>query len=113
MAAYVELYLDQGATFNSTVNIMDDLTNTPVNVATLVVTSQLKKSILSKNPSANVTCTVTDAANGEITLSMSHLVTANLTPGRYFFDVKSFEPMSNVASRILEGVIHVSPQVTK
>ena len=33
MAAYVELYMDQGATFNNIINISDDITNANVNVS--------------------------------------------------------------------------------
>lgn len=112
MSAYVEIYLDQGATFNNVINLTDDTTNTPINVSGYTVVSQLRRSYYSANASANLTCTVTDAANGEITLSMTPANTANLKPGRYLFDVKTTD-IDNVVSRVLEGVITVTPSVTK
>lgn len=112
MSAYTELYMDQGATFNNVINLTDDVTNTPINVANYVVTSQLRRSYYSANASANLTCTITNAANGEITLSMTAANTANLKPGRYLFDVKTVDN-ANTVSRVLEGIITVTPAVTK
>ena len=110
MAAYVELYMDQGATFNNVINITDDVTNTPVNVSGYTVTSQIRRSYYSVNATANIVCTITDASNGEVTMSLSAANTANIKAGRYLFDVKTVDG-SNVVSRILEGIITVTPQV--
>lgn len=112
MSAYVELYIDQGTTFNNVINLTDDVTNTPINIAGYTATSQLRRSYYSTNASANITCTITNAANGELTLSMTASNTANLKPGRYVFDVKTVDT-SNTTSRVLEGVITVTPQVSK
>jgi hypothetical protein len=112
MAAYVELYIDQGTTFNTIINITDDTTNEVVNIAGYSITSQLRRSYYSANASANIVCLITDASNGEITLSMPASVTANLKSGRYLFDVKSVDT-SNVVSRILEGIVTVTPQVAR
>jgi hypothetical protein len=112
MSAYVELFLDQGTTFNNVINLTDDVTNTPINISGYTATSQLRRSYYSANASANITCTITNAANGELTLSMTPANTANLKPGRYVFDVKTVDG-SNTTSRVLEGVITVTPQVSK
>lgn len=112
MAAYVELYLDQGTTFNNVINLTDDVTNTPINVANYTVVSQLRRSYYSANISANLVCSITDAANGEITLSLSAANTANIKPGRYVFDVKTTDN-TNITSRVLEGIITITPSVTK
>lgn len=112
MAAYVELYLDQGATFNNIINLTDDVTNTPINVYGYTVTSQLRRSYYSANITANITCTITNSANGEITMGMTAANTANIKAGRYVFDVKTKDG-ANTISRVLEGIITVTPQVTK
>lgn len=108
----MELYLDQGATFNNVINLTDDVTNTPINVLSYTVTSQLRRSYYSVNASANLICTITNAANGEITLSLPAANTANLKPGRYLFDVKAVD-QTNTTTRVLEGIITVTPSVTK
>jgi hypothetical protein len=112
VSSFVELYLDAGATFNNVINLTDDVTNTPINVANYTISSQLRRSYYSANASANLVCSITDAANGEITLSLSAANTANLKPGRYLFDVKMIDQIG-ISSRILEGIISVVPQITK
>lgn len=116
MSDYVELYIDQGATFSSVVTINDDNTNEPQNVDGYIVTSQLRKSLLSVNAAANLTCTVSDAANGEITISMDAGNTSNLRTGTYLFDVKYYDSNSGNPSnktRLIEGIIIVTPAITR
>ena len=112
MAAYVELYMDQGASYNNIINITDDVTNAYVNVSGYTVTSQMRRSYYSANASANIVCTVTDAPNGEITMTMTAANTALLKPGRYLFDIDTVD-LYNVKNRILEGIITVTPGVTR
>ena len=112
MAGFAELYIDQGTTFNSVININDDTTNEPVNVAAYSFSSQVRRSYYSANISANIVCAITDAANGEVTMFMSKANTTNLAAGRYVFDVMMTDG-NNTTSRILEGIIDVTPGVTR
>lgn len=59
-----------------------------------------------------ITSTITGNANGEITLSMTAANTANLSPGRSVFDLVITSP-TGVKTRVVEGVIVISPGVTK
>jgi hypothetical protein len=59
-----------------------------------------------------ITSTVTGNANGEITLSMTAANSANLTPGRMVFDLLITSPAS-VKTRVIEGIIVISPGVTQ
>jgi hypothetical protein len=111
MTEYVELYIDQGSDFISTIVLQDDVTNLYQNVDGYVVTSSLRKSVLSQNASGNLTCTILDSANGEIELSMSAGQTANLREGTYLFDVRS--QASGNYIRLIEGIIIVTPSITK
>jgi hypothetical protein len=112
MAGYVELFVDQGATFNSVINLADDTTNANINIYGYTVTSQLRRSYYSANASANVTCLITDPDNGEITLSLTAGETANLKAGRYLFDVM-LESDIGTMQRALEGIINIYPGVTR
>lgn len=114
MAEYVELFIDQGSDFFTTINLNDDNTNLPTNVYSYTVTSSLRRSLLSPNASSNLVCTLTDAANGEITIKMSAANTANLRAGQYFFDVKVRDTNATYEySRLVEGVIFVTPSITR
>lgn len=111
MAAYIELYMDQGTTFSNIINLTDDYTNANVDIGEAVVRSQMRRSYYSANASATINCSITNAAVGEITLSLSAAQTANIKAGRYLFDVEMTK--ANTTSRILEGIIVVTPRITK
>lgn len=112
MAAYVELYMDQGATFENTLTITDDLTNASVNISGYTITSQMRRSYYSANATANIICTIVNAATGNVLMSLAAANTANIRPGRYLFDVETTDTNGKI-NRILEGIINVTPGVTR
>lgn len=111
MAEYVELYIDQGSDFSTTITINDDNTNLPIGLLSVNAYSHLRRSILSTNASASFVCSIQDPANGEIVVSMSANNTANLKAGRYFFDLNTVD--GNVKSRLIEGIVIVTPAITR
>jgi hypothetical protein len=112
MAGFAELYIDQGTSFNNIINLTDDVTNAAINTSGYTITSQMRRSYYSVNASANITCTITNPANGEITMTLTAGETANIKAGRYVFDVKVNDNLNSI-SRVLEGIITVLPQVSK
>lgn len=112
MAAYTELIVDQGATFNNVINLADDITNANVNISGYIVRSQMRRSYYSANATANITCTITNANQGEITMNMNANTTANIKAGRYLFDLETVDTQGTV-SRVLEGIITVTPGITR
>lgn len=113
MAAYVELYMDQGANFRNVINLTDDVTNSTISLAGYsAVRSQMRRSYYSANATANIVCTITDIPNGEITMTLGSANTANIKAGRYLFDLETVDA-NGFVSRVLEGTITVTPQVTR
>jgi hypothetical protein len=64
----------------------------------------------SSKSSFNVTVSTPNI--GEITMAMTAANTANLTPGRYVYDVE-IDNNSGEVTRIFEGIITVLPNVTR
>lgn len=112
MAAYVELFMDQGANFNNIITLTDDTSNTAINITGYTVRSQMRRSYYSVNASANIVCTITDGSAGQVTMTLGASNTSNLTPNRYLFDMETETP-SGVVSRVLEGIITVTPGITR
>jgi hypothetical protein len=112
MAAYVELIMDQGASFNNVINLSDDLSNASLNILGYTVRSQMRRSYYSANATANITCTITNSSNGEITMSMTAANTTLIKSGRYLFDLETVD-LNGIVSRVLEGIITVTPQITR
>jgi hypothetical protein len=109
---WVELYMDQGGSFVNTIELQDDATNARINIADYYFSSQMRRSYNSANASANLVCTIIDAVNGVVALSMTAANTSNLKAGKYVFDVKMIDD-NNIKTRIVEGVIVVNPSVTR
>lgn len=112
MANQVELYCDQGTDFSYQIDLNND-DGTPVNVATYIFTSSIRKSYYSSAVTANMTVTIVSAANGNVQLSMNAATTSNIRPGRYLYDLKMRDNTANVTSRVIEGIITIYPQITK
>lgn len=112
MAAYIELFMDQGADFRTIINLADDITNTYLNLTGYQVRSQMRRSYYSVNASANIVCSITGVGNGEITMSMTSANTSNIKAGRYLFDLETIDSTGYV-TRAIEGIITVTPQVTR
>jgi hypothetical protein len=110
-AGYTELFLEQGATFNTTITL-DDLSGAAMNLVGYTATSQMKKSYYSSNSSATFNAS-TGGVNGTVSLNLSAPETANIYPGRYLYDVYVTSEDGSARTRVLEGIVNVSPQITK
>ena len=108
---YAELTIDQGANLSSTIDLTND-DNTPINLANTSFTAQIRKSYYSTNPTANITVTIEDSANGRVRLSIDAANTANIKAGRYLYDLKMVDA-SNTHIRVIEGIVTITPQVTR
>jgi len=109
-AGYQNLYLEQGASFNTTITL-DDVYGDAYNLSGYTVESQMRKSYYSANTTAVFTSSL-NPTQGIISLSLSAPTTANIAAGRYVYDATITDNLGNV-TRILEGVIDVSPSVTR
>jgi hypothetical protein len=110
MAAFSEIVIEQGATFNTTINV-EDTAGAAINLFGYTANSMMRKSYYSSS-ATTITSTVTGTANGEVTLTVSATNTAALTPGRYVYDVIITSPTS-VVTRVVEGIVTVLPSVTR
>lgn len=106
----MELLIEQGATFSTTVNV-EDTAGSAVNLTNYIASSQMRKSYYSSSYST-ISSVITGNANGEITMTMTAANTSNLTPGRYVFDLVITAP-TTIKTRVVEGIIVVSPGVTQ
>jgi hypothetical protein len=111
MAAYTELFVDQGTDFESSIDLVGD-DGSPINVASYIFTGQIRKSYYSKNPAANISFTIVNAVGGNVKMTMSAGTTANIPAGRYLYDVKMIDSAATT-NRLVEGIITINPQVTR
>jgi hypothetical protein len=110
LADFVELTLEQGATFSTTITL-NDAAGTTKNLVNYSARSQMRKSYYS-NTSKTFDVSITNPLIGEITMGMTAANTANVTPGRYVYDLE-IQDGSGVVTRIFEGIVVVLPNVTR
>jgi hypothetical protein len=111
LAAYVEITIEQGANLTSTVTV-SDTQGDAINLSSYSAAAQLRKSYYSSTANT-LSAIITGNANGQITLSMTAANTANLTPGRYVYDLKITNSVDNSVVRVVEGTATVLPSVTR
>jgi hypothetical protein len=111
MAAYTDLTIDQGADFETTFDLIGD-DGEPINITGFQFSGQIRKSYYSTNPTANLSISIVSAVNGNTIIRLNASNTANIISGRYVYDIK-MKDTSNLVSRVVEGIVTVTPQVTK
>ena len=102
------LVIDQGATFTTTITITDD-DGEVIDLTGYTGAAQIRKHYTSSTAVAFTV--VVNESEGEVTLSLTANQTANISSSRYVYDCELKK--SGTVSRVLEGLITVSPQVTR
>ena len=109
MAIKANLQIDQGADFSTEIDVLDD-NGDIVNLTGYSGAAQMRKHYTS-SASTNFIVAV-NASGGTVTLSMNAATSATVTPGRYVYDCE-LTSAGNTVSRLVEGIVTVTPQVTR
>lgn len=110
-AAYQNLFLEQGATFSTTITLTDVYGNA-YNLQGFSANSAISRSYYAQNASGYFATSI-NASQGTLTLSMDANTSANLWPGRYVYDAKIYDSANGTKVRVLEGILYVDPQVSR
>ena len=102
--------LDQGATFTRQLTVKDD--GTVMNLTGYSVASKMRSTHDSSTVVGTFTCTISDAANGKITMQMTNSTTAAIEEGIYVYDLE-ITASSGTVTRIMQGNVTVNPEVTR
>jgi len=109
MAIKSNLIIDQGSDYSVTVELTD------ANGNTMILTDYTGRAQMRKSPTATSYKEFTVSVNevgGTVTLSMDSDYTADITAGRYMYDVEIVSS-ANVVTRVLQGIATVSPEITR
>jgi hypothetical protein len=109
MATKANIIMDQGTTFSTTIFITDD-NGDPVDLSGYTGRSQIRKHHTSSN-AVSFSVSLTEAT-GVVSLGLTANQTSSLISGRYVYDVEVVSS-ANVVSRIIEGIVTVTPEVTR
>lgn len=110
MAKKNNLYVDQGSTYSTTI-VVNDSNEDPFDLTGYTASSQIRKHPTSCKYFAFTANT--NGATGEVNLSLSANTTANLQAGRYLYDVEIKNTSNGAITRVAEGIVTVSPNITR
>ena len=110
MAVKANILIDQGTDYSTTIYVSDE-NDVAIDVTGYTFTAKARKHYTS-NTVYSFTMTITDAVDGEVTMSMNAATTADISAGRYVYDAEMVDT-ANLTTRLVEGLLTVTPQVTR
>lgn len=108
VASIYNIVIDQGTTFSLTFNLTND-DGTGKILTDYTVTAQMRKSYYTNTNTAFTTAKVD--GTGDITISLTAAQTSAIKAGRYVYDIEIASSIETL--RVLEGIVTVTPEVTK
>jgi len=102
--------LEQGATFNRILTVQEN--GTAMNLTGYSAASKFRLTHDSSTVVGTFTCTISDAANGKITMAMTNSTSAAIEEGIYVYDLEITSGTGTV-TRLMQGEVTVNPEVTR
>jgi hypothetical protein len=109
MAIKANLIVDQGTSYSTSLSLVDDEGDIP-DLSGYSANAQIRKTYSSSN--AVSFSTTINSGTGQLVLTLSANQTSNIVAGRYVYDVLLTDA-SGIKSRIVEGIVTVTPRVTQ
>ena len=108
-AGTYNIKIDQGSDFSLQLTVQED--GTAKNLAGFSARAQLRPTIDSSTLTATFTCTITDSANGILTMALPYTTTENVGVGQYYYDLELFT--ASTSQRLIQGTATVAGEVTR
>ena len=110
MATYSNIYIDQGSTYSSIIDVKD-ANGLPYNLTGYSSRAQIRKSYSSSN-SVPFATSINTPLEGQVALSLTAVQTRAMKSGRYVYDVEIYNVGGHVV-RVAEGQVEISPASTQ
>ena len=102
--------IEQGATFTRLLTLKENAS--VMNLTGYSAASQMRQSHDTSTVAGTISSSISNASGGQITLSMTASSTGAIEEGIYVYDIE-ITAASGAVTRILQGRITVTPQVTR
>lgn len=110
-AAKYNLFIDQGSDFAIQFTLSED--SATKDLTGYDARAQLRLKKLDTTAAATFTCTVPQDSSGIIHMEMNNSTTKDIAAGLYFYDLELYTPNDGNVTRILEGQVTVTQEVTR
>lgn len=111
MATLANIFIDQGATFSTTVTVTD-VDQSALDLTNYSVEAQIRKTYESLTSVSFTTTISASPTTGLIDLELTPTQTAALEPGRYVYDLV-ITSAGGIKTRVIEGIATVNPSVSR
>ena len=111
MAAKANIIIDQGTDFSTTLTVTGD-DGSVTDLTGYSANGHIRKHYTSSTATVFDIVFGTPRTDGQVIISLDRAITENMEAGRYVYDVE-LTSSANTRSRLVEGVVTVTPQVTK
>lgn len=109
MAAKANLTIDQGSDYIQDI-VVSDMSDNLVDLTNYIGAAQIRKNYASNTYSS---FNVVTNNQGVVQISINSANTEVLTPGQYVWDCELTNINTGIVSRIVEGVVTITPSVTR
>ena len=109
MATYSDIFIDQGSTFSSVIDV-PDTNGLPFNLSSYTARGQIRKTYTSKNV-VTFTTSIDLPLEGKVNISLTAGQTRAMKAGRYLYDIEIFNSTGHIF-RIREGQVEISPGIS-
>lgn len=111
MASVSNLFVDQGSTYSNIITVASS-TGAALDLTSYTVKSQMRKSYGS-SVAYDFTSSVYNAVEGKVRLQLTDVQASAIPAGRYLYDIEITNTSSGAKTRILEGTVTVTAEITK
>jgi len=112
MAITTNLNVDQGSDFQAVIKLYSTAT-APLDLTNYALSASMRRSYDNTTASAVFAVTTPIPTNGEVVLTLNHVTSAALKYGRYVYDVLITDSSTGIRTRAVEGIVTVTPSVTR
>ena len=110
-AANYNLTIDQGSDFAIDLVVSDD--GTVKNLTGYSARAQMRNTKSATAVAATFTCTVTAATDGALKMELPNATSSGISPGKYYYDLELYTANNVVVSRLMQGTVILTPEVTR
>ena len=110
-AAAYNLTIDQGSDFALDLIVKED--NAVKNLNGYSGRAQMRATKSASTVAGSFTVTVTNAAAGEMKVELTNATSSAMTAGKYYYDLEIITSGNTIVSRLLEGTVILTPEVTR
>jgi hypothetical protein len=110
MATYSNIYIDQGSTYASVIDVKDS-NGLSFNLSDYLSRGQIRKSY-SSSTAINFATSINFPLQGKVGISLTAIQTRAMKSGRYIYDIEIYN-LGGQVIRVAEGQVEISPASTR